>query len=113
MWDIPGGFLEPGEHPEDGAAREALEETGLTVRVGRLIGVWMDVYGPEATDHTLNFYYCAIPTEGGVSEPVAADDAVEIGWFGPNALPREIAFNHGRDVLEAWARQRMYAAEQG
>jgi len=28
-WDIPGGFLEAGEHPEDGAVREGQEETGL------------------------------------------------------------------------------------
>lgn len=30
-WDTPGGFIEVGETPEQGAAREIFEETGLTV----------------------------------------------------------------------------------
>ena len=32
-WDLPGGFLEAGEHPRDGMLREVREETGLDVRV--------------------------------------------------------------------------------
>ncbi len=31
-WSVPGGWLEFGEAPEEAAAREVLEETGLTVR---------------------------------------------------------------------------------
>jgi 8-oxo-dGTP diphosphatase len=31
FWDVPGGTLENGEAPEDGAAREALEESGLKI----------------------------------------------------------------------------------
>lgn len=102
-WDIPGGFLGPGEHPEDGARREILEETGLTVRLGDLLGMWMDRYGPdEEAEHTLNCYYLATPV-GGLER--AADDASALGWFGPDELPREIAFGgHAIAVLEAWKR---------
>ena len=32
QWDIPGGFLNPWEHPADGAMREVREETGLEVQ---------------------------------------------------------------------------------
>ena len=31
QWSAPGGHLEPGETPEEGARRELLEETGLRV----------------------------------------------------------------------------------
>lgn len=36
-WMLPGGRIESGETPHEGAARETLEETGLAVSVDRLL----------------------------------------------------------------------------
>ncbi|MEV4555708.1 NUDIX hydrolase [Kitasatospora sp. NPDC049285] len=36
-WEIPGGYLHPGETPSQGAAREVKEELGITPPVGRLL----------------------------------------------------------------------------
>ncbi len=38
-WSLPGGILEDGERPEDGCAREVLEEIGLTIAPGPLLAV--------------------------------------------------------------------------
>lgn len=44
-WELPGGILNPGESPREGARREAQEELGYTVSVGRLLVVdWLAPY---------------------------------------------------------------------
>lgn len=96
-WDIPGGFLEPGEHPLDGMLREVREETGLAVRVRELLGVYIDRYDNNGHEiYTLNHYYIVEPRAG---TPRAADDASELCWFLPDELPDQIAFEHARRVL--------------
>jgi 8-oxo-dGTP pyrophosphatase MutT (NUDIX family) len=44
IWVVPGGLIEPGEQPADAAVRETWEETGLTVEITGLLGVYG---GPE------------------------------------------------------------------
>lgn len=49
LWAVPGGYMEPGESMTEACAREVLEETGLCVKVKRLISVYTD-------PHTLVVY---------------------------------------------------------
>ena len=39
-WCLPGGGMDPGESAEETCVREALEETGLQVRVTKLVGIY-------------------------------------------------------------------------
>lgn len=102
-WDIPGGFLEPGEHPADGARREALEETGLQIAIADSpFAIMIDRYG-ESQDYTLNLYYVATVI-GGEAQP--ADDVASLRWFPLNALPERVAFDHANEVLRRLAASR-------
>jgi 8-oxo-dGTP diphosphatase len=102
MWDVPGGFVDPGEHPKQAVRRELAEETGLTVDVGELVGFFCDRYGDDGVA-TLNIFYRARVT-GGVER--AADDVSEIAWFDLERLPsmHEIAFENGRRAVAALLR---------
>jgi ADP-ribose pyrophosphatase YjhB (NUDIX family) len=97
VWDIPGGFLNPWEHPIEAALREVHEETGLSVRIVRLLEVVVDTYADR--EYTLNTYYVA-EIVGGSERP--ADDLAELRWFSPDELPDEFAFAHCAQVLAAW-----------
>jgi ADP-ribose pyrophosphatase YjhB (NUDIX family) len=100
-WDLPGGFLDEGEHPLDGLRRELHEETGLDVEPDEFVGVWMNRYGEgEEAPWTLNLYWTAHVVSG---EAAAADDVSELRWFDPKTLPppEELAFHVG-EVISAW-----------
>ena len=100
-WDIPGGFMEAGETPEQALVREIAEETHLRVRHVELLVVVPDTYGEEGVP-TLNLHYL-VEVEPG--EPVHGSDVSELAWFGPEGLPDQIAFANGREALAAWQRR--------
>jgi ADP-ribose pyrophosphatase YjhB (NUDIX family) len=103
-WDLPGGFLEEGEHPLDALRRELREETGLEVAPDRFLGAWVDWYtdGSRArATATLNLYWTARVLGG---RPDAADDVSELRWFARDELPGAdaLAFTNVALVLDAW-----------
>jgi 8-oxo-dGTP diphosphatase len=99
-WDLPGGFLEEGEHPLDAVVRELREETGLEIEPRELVAIEMDVYGGgDDAPATLNLYWTARVVSGG--DPAPADDVSELRWFRPDELPGddELAFDVNARVL--------------
>ncbi|MCC6420064.1 MAG: NUDIX domain-containing protein [Gemmataceae bacterium] len=78
-WGAPGGWLSGHEHPREAAAREAFEETGLRVRVGRVLDIDSGPYGEVSLA-----FECEIVGDSGFRPSEETD---EIGWFAPDALP--------------------------
>jgi len=88
-WALPGGFVDYGESLEEGALREAKEETDLDVE---LIEQFHTYSNPnrDPRHHSISTVYIA--KAKGI--PQAKDDALEIGIFNGLNLPDEIAFDH-------------------
>jgi ADP-ribose pyrophosphatase YjhB (NUDIX family) len=98
-WDLPGGFLEEGEEPLEGLAREFREETGLAIHPLEWLGTHLEQY---------NHYFVLGLTwlVRGDGEPRPADDVDELRWFGADELPDEMAFPHQDRLLREWAERR-------
>ena len=92
-WALPAGYVDRDEDPRLAAARETSEETGLEVRVGEVVDVW-----PGTGDGGASFFLAfQAEVTGGRLE--AGDDASEVGFFAPDALP-DLAFPSTRAVAE-------------
>ena len=75
-WSIPGGRVERGEPVERAVERELMEETGITVRCGRMLG-WAERISAEHHFVILDFI---VDTLDAAPHPVAGGDAAEAAW---------------------------------
>ena len=89
-WAIPGGLVEYGETVEQAAIREAKEETGLEVKLIRLVGVYSDPTR-DPRGHYVSIAYLAEAVSG---ELKAATDAEEAKVF--KREPEKLAFDHSK-----------------
>jgi mutator protein MutT len=96
-WSFPAGYVNRGEVIEEAAVREVFEELGVTVKLGKLVGVYSERNNPVV----LVVYAGRIES----GEPRADGREVsEVRRFPLEALPDDLAFPHDRRVLLDWKR---------
>jgi len=62
-WQLPGGWLEIGESPQQSARREVREETGLLLCEMHFVGTTSNVFSPQ--NHSLSLYFEAECVDAG------------------------------------------------
>ena len=93
LWSMPGGYVDRGEVVEAAAAREVVEETGLVVETGHLVGIFSEV------GHPVIVAAFSAEEKGGNLEP--GPEALDVCFFSLDALP-PLAFPRDRLILERW-----------
>jgi ADP-ribose pyrophosphatase YjhB (NUDIX family) len=97
-WTFPGGFLEMDESVEECAIRETLEETGLTVRLDGLVGIYSRP-APQGPG-IVSIVFRGRALKG---RPQPGREALETRWFDPVDTPwEELAYDTNRWALKDW-----------
>ncbi len=92
-WNLPGGGMEAGETVEEAMRREVLEETGLEVQVGKLIGV----YSKPLKQEIVITFRC-FPTGGLLTE---TEESRACRYFNPDDLPTNTLPKHRQRIVDA------------
>jgi ADP-ribose pyrophosphatase YjhB (NUDIX family) len=98
-WDLPAGFLEPRETPDEGARREAREEAGFAVELTGLVGAYA-----SRESNTVVFAYTARATDPDAS-PQPDHESSESRWVRlgeVDAVLPTVAFVPIRQAIAGW-----------
>ena len=104
-WGLPGGAVDIGESVSEAVIREVKEETGLTVRITRLVGLYTDPTRYAVTQYpdgnVVQYVSIAFECEYLEGELRISVESTELGYFGIDELPPDTLPGHRVRVEDA------------
>ncbi|MEM7443382.1 MAG: NUDIX hydrolase [Pseudomonadota bacterium] len=99
-WSLPGGSQELGETLFEAAAREVLEETGLTVRPAAILTAVDNIV--RDPDGAIAYHYTIIDVLAELvgGEVTPGDDAQDARWANLAEMKQLVAWPQTREVIE-------------
>jgi ADP-ribose pyrophosphatase YjhB (NUDIX family) len=89
-WTLPGGWADVNRSAAENAVKEALEESGYSVRVLKLAALWDRTRQrhPAGLFSCAKVFFVCEPTGGAAA---TSHETSEVGWFAEADLPRELS----------------------
>lgn len=109
QWCLPSGRLDPGESITECCIREVLEETGLTVEVVRLIGVYSSPHEIVEYPDGNKVQIVSVCFEARIvsGELAVSDETLEFEYFDlKDTETIDLIPNHRQRILDAFSSQK-------
>jgi len=104
-WTMPGGAHDPGESLSRTAVRETLEETGITVRLTGVAGVYSDprhLVHYTSNDEVRQEFTVVYRAEYVAGEPIASSETIEVVWV-PAEEVAQLTMDRSQRMRLDWA----------
>ncbi len=101
VWCLPGGHVEIGESITQAATREAYEETGLTVELEHLIGIYSIPKAKAWVNLVILFSGKRIRGQIQVQE----NEVIEARFFHADEIPDHVLWGHRQRILDVFSGQ--------
>jgi ADP-ribose pyrophosphatase YjhB (NUDIX family) len=101
-WNLPAGYAEADEHPQQTAVREVYEETGLEVEATGLADVYFFSDDPRGNG-LLILYHCRVL--GGIL--AASAEGNDLSYFAPHEIPEPLAGGGHDQAIRAWQKSKL------